>query len=83
MQNLPLEQASAMEHEGVSGMVHITQQTLDRISVKDRGKLIIKERYDVETSTRSYLVTKKYKDDLALVTVMKTDRRNSIENPVS
>jgi hypothetical protein len=36
------EQASAMEHEGVPGMVHITQHTLDLISIKDRGKLIIK-----------------------------------------
>ncbi|XP_054165902.1 adenylate cyclase type 2-like [Oppia nitens] len=49
--------ASSMEHNGVPGFVHITQTTLDLISVRQRDDFIIKEK--LTDGEIGYLISKK------------------------
>lgn len=67
--------ASHQEHTGVAGFLHLTFETLNCLSYQFRNKLLIKERFDLDQTKTTYLIKKKYEEDLPLVRLQSTTKR--------
>lgn len=77
--------ANEMEHTGVSGMLHLTNETLNCLSYEFRNKLLIKERFDLDQTKTTYLVKKKHDEekDESLIAKFKSNKKNSEQDQVS
>ena len=74
--------ASEMEHTGVSGMLHLTSETLNSLSYQFRNKLLIKERFDLDQTKTTYLVKKKH-DGPPLIARLKSNKKDNEQDLVS
>ena len=75
--------ANEMEHTGVSGSLHLTNETLNCLSYQFRNKLLIKERFDLDQTKTTFLIKKKHEEDFSLIARLKSNKKENEQNIVS